>query len=619
VPTYDRDVPAVVLRNEQNVTVESDGKISTVTRFAVRILNRDGRPYAEAAEMYLTKAGKVKDLHAWLIRTNGFVKKFGSDQTLDEIADPNDIYNEYRIKSIDASKEADAGVVFGYESTSEERPLFGQDIWRFQDRLPTLMSRYILTLPSGWSATSVTFNHAKVDPGVSGTSYTWELQNLAPMKPEPMSPTTTSLVPIVAITYYPNDSGIAKTGSAFETWGQLSRWASQLHDPQAVPDDAVTAKARELTANAKTELERIRAIARFVQALQYISIDIGVGRGNGYRPHAASMVLSKAYGDCKDKANLMRAMLKAVDITAYPVVIFSGDSTHVRAEFVSPYQFNHCIVAVKISDDTKVGAVLQHPTLGRLMIFDATDETTSVGDLPIEEQGSLALIVAGEAGTLERMPTLPLESSRLDREADVTLAATGGITATVKERSIGQAAVLERREYKGLSSGDYRKMIEDWITRGATAAKVSKVDAVDESNEGKFALNVEFTVDQYGQLMQNRLLVFKPAIVSRREALTLTEPTRQHPIVLKPRAFSETVKVKLPAGFAVDEMPDPVKLEAPFGTYQTTYEVKNDELVFTRSLAQKATTIPADQYAKVRTFFERIRAAEQAPVVLARK
>ena len=315
----------------------------------------------------------------------------------------------------------------------------------------------------------------------------------------------------------------------------------------------------------------------------------------------------------------MRAMLKAVDITAYPVVIFSGDPTHVRAEFVSPYQFNHCIVAVKISDDTKVGAVLQHPTLGRLMIFDATDETTSVGDLPIEEQGSLALIVAGEAGTLERMPTLPLESSRLDREADVTLAASGGITATVKEHSIGQAAVLERREYKGLSSGDYRKMIEDWITRGATAAKVSKVDAVDESNEGKFALKVEFTVDQYGQLMQDRLLVFKPAIVSRREALTLTEPTRQHPIVLKPRAFSETVKVKLPAGFAVDEMPDPVKLEAPFGTYQTTYEVKNDELVFTRSLAQKATTIPADQYAKVRTFFERIRAAEQAPVVLARK
>ena len=36
-------------------------------------------------------------------------------------------------------------------------------------------------------------------------------------------------------------------------------------------------------------MEKIQAIGRFVQNLQYISIDIGVGRGNGYRPqHALS-------------------------------------------------------------------------------------------------------------------------------------------------------------------------------------------------------------------------------------------------------------------------------------------------------------------------------------------
>ncbi|HWP53688.1 MAG TPA: hypothetical protein VN476_06100 [Pyrinomonadaceae bacterium] len=42
-------------------------------------------------------------------------------------------------------------------------------------------------------------------------------------------------------------------------------------------------------------------------------------------------------------------------------------------------------------------------------------------------------------------------------------------------------------------------------------------------------------------------------------------------------------------------------------------------MVFTRKLVRKATTIPADQYNSVRSFFEKIRAAEQAPVVLARK
>jgi hypothetical protein len=50
----------------------------------------------------------------------------------------------------------------------------------------------------------------------------------------------------------------------------------------------------------------------------------------------------------------------------------------------------------------------------------------------------------------------------------------------------------------------------------------------------------------------------------------------------------------------------------------TSYEVKNNELVFKRQLSQQATTIAAADYETVRKFFESIRAAENAPVVLAR-
>ncbi len=99
---------------------------------------------------------------------------------------------------------------------------------------------------------------------------------------------------------------------------------TELSDPQSEPDDAIATKARELTANAKTELEKIQAIGRYVQNIQYISIQIGIG---GYRPHAATEVFAKNYGDCKDKANLMRAMLRAVKVQAFPVLIFSGDRT----------------------------------------------------------------------------------------------------------------------------------------------------------------------------------------------------------------------------------------------------------------------------------------------------
>ena len=88
---------------------------------------------------------------------------------------------------------------------------------------------------------------------------------------------------------------------------------------------------------------------------------------------------------------------------------------------------------------------------------------------------------------------------------------------------------------------------------------------------------------------------------------------------LPPGAFIETVRMKLPAGFEVDELPDAMKLDTPFGSYKTSYEVKDGELVFTRALAQRATTIPSEHYQSVRSFYEKMRAAEQAPVVLARK
>jgi hypothetical protein len=619
LPIYEKDVPAVVLQNDHSVTVSEDGRITNVTTYAVRVLLREGRNYAEADELYLTNSGKIREIHAWLIRPNGTVKKYDKDDVVDRISDPSDIYDERRVKVIDGSSDADAGSVFGYQIISEERPLFSQDIWPFQDRLPALVSRYSLTLPAGWSASSVTFNHNKIEPTVSGSVYTWELRNLDPIRPEAASPKVRNLAPRLAVNYFVADSGSAVGARAFENWMQVSRWASELQDPQAIADDSVAAKARALTINAKTELERIRAIAQFVQHLQYISIDIGVGRGNGYRPHPASQVLAKAYGDCKDKANLMRAMLKALDITAYPVLIFAGDASHVTEEWASPSQFNHCIIAVKVSNEVQSPTVIQHPTLGRLLIFDATDEHTSVGDLPDHEQGSFALIAAGEAGSLIKMPVMPPESSRLDRQADVVLSAEGAITVLVKESSTGQAAVNERQLFRELSAPAYKEMIEHWLTSGVVSPQVSQVQPVDDTVAGRFNLDVNFSAPAYGQVMQGRLLVFKPAIVSRRETLFLTEPTRSHPIVLDSRSFSETVRVKLPAGFEVDELPDVAKLETAFGSYKTSYEVKGTELIFTRTLAQRAITIPSDQYQAVRRFFESMRAAEQAPVVLVKK
>ena len=618
VPSYDKEIPAVVLLNERITTIDSDGRITEVVNYAVRVLQREGREYANGHVVYATDGGKVKELRAWLIRPASETKRYGKDETVDIAGALNDVYNEYRVRSISATDDADVGSVFAYTYTREERSVFSQDAWSFQDELPSITSRYTLMLPAGWRAEAVTFNHPNIEPRVNGSNYTWELSNLAGVPEEPMRPRITDLVPRLAVSYYPpaTQQVAIKT---FANWSEVAAWMAELEDPQVQVDDALARKAYELTALAKTEYDKIRAIATYVQNIQYISIQTGLGRGGGYRPHSSTEVFAKSYGDCKDKANLMRAMLKVVGIDAIPVSIYSGDPNYVRANWPSPQQFNHCIIAVKVSDATQASTIIQHPKLGRLLIFDPTDSETPIGDLPDHMQGSLALLDSKMATELVTMPTTPPEMNQLERIATLQLQADGAIAGQILENAKGQIAVEFRSQFRQLSKPEYHGLIERWLTAGATSARVDKIEPSDNVGDGKFTLNVQFSANSYGQLMQGRLLVFKPAVVSRRESLSLTAAQRKHPVVLNANAYSETVKVQLPVGFAVDEVPDPVKLETAFGSYTTSYEVVNGELVFKRQLSQKATTIPAAQYDAVRKFYESIRAAENAPVVLAKK
>ena len=613
-----KDVPAVVLLNDERVSVGSDGTVVRTVRYAVRILVREGRDEAVARAVYTTGSERVRSIAAWLIPKGGVPKLYGKKETIDRILATNDLYNEGRVSYIDASDDADTGDVFGYETVIEEKSVFSQFAFEFQDNLPAVVARFVLDLPAGWKSESVTFNTAKIEPIVNANSFTWEMRDLRPIKPEPGSPSFSSLAPRVAVSFYPT-TPTATQIRTFASWNDVAKWKAAIRDPQMTVNDAMAAKVQDLTANAKTEFEKIQAISRYVQQIQYISIQIGTGRGGGYIPHTATEIFAKSYGDCKDKANLMRAMLSLVKIESYMVSITADDPVYVRPEWPSPYQFNHCIIAIKISDATTAQSVVTHPKLGRLLIFDATSEYTPLGDLPEDEQGSWALIDHPETQALIQMPVMPAETNRLDRRIEVALGSDGSLNGSLTELSVGQTAVGERARLRRLSAPDYNRVIENWISSGASGAKAKKVAPADDIKAGKFSLNVEFAAPGYAQIMQQHLMVFRPAIIGRLDRLSFTEGKRFNAYMIDATSYTENVKIKIPPGFAVDEMPEATKLETPFGKYDATYEVSGEHIVFSRSLKLNRYTVPAENYSSIRDFFGRMHAAEQSPVVLIRK
>jgi hypothetical protein len=229
------------------------------------------------------------------------------------------------------------------------------------------------------------------------------------------------------------------------------------------------------------------------------------------------------------------------------------------------------------------------------------------------------LIVAGAQGGLVRLPTLPAASNRVERESELTLSAQGSLEANVRETAYGQEAVQLRRISKRATKSDFTKWLEEWMAAGAPNSSLKKMDSEDSAREGKFTLQLGLASERYAQMPQNRMLIFRPAVLRRREGLWLTSAKRTQPVVLEAELFEETAHIVLPAGFKVDELPDPQQLITPYGTFAATWKMEGAKLVFKRRLEVPAATVAPGQYGALREFFEHVNGAEQAPVVLVRE
>ena len=616
-PASAKDAPAVVLFKAEDVTIESGGKIITTEHYALRILKREGIEEAHVVKSYHSDTGKVRDMRAWVINGDEG-RRLGKERVAD-IGAGDGLFEQERARNIDGTKDCTQGSVFGYESVVEEKSVFTQLDFEFQAHLPVVVSRYTLRLPGGWGSKVVTLNHAAL-AGVAGDGATsWELRDLPFIELEPESPPLTSLVPRLAISIFPAAGTRTVLGETFANWVDVSRYASSLQDPQSHPDAAITAKVASLTAAAHNDLEKIRAIGAYVQSVQYISVQIGLGRGGGYEPHAASFVFEKNYGDCKDKANLMRAMLRAAGITSYPVLIYAGDPRYVREEWPSPQQFNHCILAIHVGPEIRLPATVDHPSLGRLLIFDATNPDTPLGMLPDYEENSFALIAAGEKGALLRMPETTAENNRIERDTQLELQASGAMSGKLEENLYGAPAVDARASFRHRDRGDYDKSVEHWMSAGMQSISVSAVNPSDDFAGNQFHLEVSFTSPRYGQLSQNRLLIFRAVSAPRGEFAFVSIAKREYPVLLPSNRFNETVTVKLPEGFDVDELPDPGKFDGAFGHYESRCAVDGRTLTCKRNLEIKAQSVPSAQYPALRKFLGHVAGADAAPVVLVKK
>ena len=615
VPTYPAKVYAVGLLQEESLMVDAEGRRVMRKRGVIKVLQKSADSI-DAYRSYNTKTGKIRDFRGWLLPPTGAVIPFAKDKVIDIALSTEYTYDEGRAKLITPGANLAPGSVFAYEVTEEEKSVFVQYRYAFQESLPVLTSRFSLTVPAGWDVRGAVFNHAPVEPSVAGSTYTWELRGLPWIENERYSPALHAVAPWLGVTYFPGDN---KAGMPpLKDWSAVSAWSSGFADPAAEATDTVRAKAAELTRGVTTEIDKIRAIGAFAQQVNYVSVQMNLTHGGGYTPHPAADVLARNYGDCKDKATLMRALLKAVGIASYLTVIDADDRTYVRPEWPSPQQFNHAIIAIRVSPETKLPTVFDHPRLGRLLMFDPTDPDTPLGSLPEDEQGSHALVLAGAQGELVEMPLLPASTNRIESAIDASMDAAGKLEAHVARQYFGQSAARAHARVAHQTNEELKRGYERTLARNVGAIAVKQAGISGHIGEGQMQLSLDFSAQNFSRNVQG-LIIVKPGALALGADYAFTSAERKLPVKLDSDVCRDSVRIKLPAGYKIDEMPDAVHLQSRYATFQAGWKEDHGDLVFEQSTEVRDTLVPAAQYAELRAFFEKIAGSQAAPVVLVRK
>lgn len=616
-PSYPSHVDHAVLFAEEALSVDESGRRTMRDRGAIRILHSGGAPVA-ASRYYNARSGRIRDFRVWHLPPNGKPVAYPRNRIVDRaVASQND-YDEGRIREADCDPSAPPGTVFAWEIVEEESTIFTTYSHAFQGRLPALRSRFVLNLPAGWESRARLLNHPAIEARSEGASLVWELRSLPPLDHEPWSPRWSSLAPRLALTYWPS-SGATPALRPMNDWPAVARWLHSLTEPAHQVSPEIQAKAAELTASAASPWDRVLALARFVQQVTYVSIQLNLTRGGGYTPNAAPLVLRRNYGDCKDKSTLLRSLLAAAGFDAWTVAVYSGDRDYVRPEWPSPHQFNHVIVAIRIPDSIDAPTVLSHPALGRLLIFDPTDPFTPLGGLDEDQQGSHALLIHPEHGGLFPLPLAPPSENRVERSVQAALTDEGLVNARLLTRYHGQSGSLWRSILARETEAEWKKRMEGSLARRAGSVRIARLEFAPPAPRTPLESTVEFESRSIAQLMQNRLMTVAPGQFVPAIEFAISTRERTLPVLLPDVVRTDEVHIRLPAGFVIDEMPGPVALQSSFGRFEASWARSPEGLVFRQHLEITRKLGPASSYPDARSFFEQAAGAQNAAVVLIRR
>ncbi|MFY9645026.1 MAG: DUF3857 domain-containing protein [Terriglobales bacterium] len=255
--------------------------------------------------------------------------------------------------------------------------------------------------------------------------------------------------------------------SSGSSWRQVAEEYGKIVDKQ-VSDADLKSLVGKLIAGKGARDEKARAILAYLdREVRYTGVEFGE---SAMVPYSPSETLARKYGDCKDKASLLVAMLRATNIPAYIALLHVGNREDVVPDLPGMGMFDHAIVYVPGTPD---------------LWIDATDEYARLGDVPDADQGRLALIARTGSSDLSRTPVASSTDNALIEKREIYLAENGPARIIETSQPHGSSESWYRRDYADKENKAAKEELNNYVKGQYLAEKLDRMDRSDPTDLSK--------------------------------------------------------------------------------------------------------------------------------------
>lgn len=294
------------------------------------------------------------------------------------------------------------------------------------------------------------------------------------------------------------------------------------------------------------------------------------------------------------------SLLKGLGMDANPVLVSTRSNGKIRPGQVILTQFNHVIACVEIE--------------GEMHVLDAIDPYCPYFMLPPNTLNGKGLMLSRKGfDWVDLYSSLPWsEKVYCNLQLNNDLEFEGSIV----QKQENFAALSNRKEIKDQANEEeYRQELEqDMEGLLIDELRITNLDSLYEP------LNIEAEVVLQDKVTEGgEFLYFNPILFDRVDENKFKNDEREYPIDFTyPVTKSYTYAIKLPDGYTVQEVPEPLRMVLPDDGGSFTYIVKavGSQLSVRYLYSINKTVFPTPAYPEIKKFYEVMVASQSEQVVL---